>query len=77
MSGIRVLCGRWVQVSTRRREAVLKWGFEPGLKEGKPVPVVVQIEVNSGCSMTPFRPALPFGLEALWPRVAASAPVRA
>ncbi len=31
---------------TRSIEAVAKWRFKPGLKDGKPVPVIATIEVN-------------------------------
>lgn len=43
---IRVVKGIGLSLDEKAMEAVTKWRFKPGLKDGKPVVVAAHIEVN-------------------------------
>jgi len=43
---IRIIRPLGLGLDQKAIEAVQKWRFEPGKKEGKPVPVIAQVEVN-------------------------------
>jgi TonB family protein len=42
----RVLKGINKEIDKAAREAVLKWRFKPAMKDGKPVPVSVSVELH-------------------------------
>ena len=43
---MRVLHSLGLGLDEKAMEAVKKWKFKPGLKDGRPVTVIAQIEVN-------------------------------
>jgi TonB family protein len=43
---LRVVKGIGLGLDEKAIEAVNKWRFKPGMKDGKPVAVAAQIEVN-------------------------------
>ena len=43
---IRVIRALGLGLDEKAIEAVQKWRFRPGVKDGRPVPVTAQVEVN-------------------------------
>src|SRR5580658_397330 len=43
---IQVISPLGFGLDEKAEEAIAKWRFAPGMKEGKPIPVVAQVEVN-------------------------------
>jgi protein TonB len=43
---VRVKRALGLGLDQKAMEAVMKWRFKPGIRDGKPVPVIATVEVN-------------------------------